>query len=69
MILRCACCAGYAPAKKQWWNQDKGYGICARCFEWIAEREGLEQAQFSYGKAGLHHSLEHNENSAADGHS
>lgn len=57
MILRCACCGGNAPAKKQWWNRDTGYGVCARCFEWIAKREGREQAEFSYGKPGIHHSI------------
>ena len=58
MTLRCACCGGNAPAKKQWWNRDTGYGVCARCFEWIAKREGQEQAESFYGKAGVHHSVE-----------
>jgi len=65
MILQCACCGGNAPGK-QWPNQDKGYGICARCFQANIEHEikvlgndeALEQALRAYGNPGVHHSTE-----------
>ena len=56
--LICACCGGNAPAYKQWFNQDTGYGVCARCFnEFIVPKEGPEEAIRCYGKPGIHHSL------------
>lgn len=66
MNLICACCGGNAPSKKQWWNQDTGYGICARCFKNVIEHEfsvlhnaeAIDYALKCYGKPGLHHSLE-----------
>lgn len=66
MNLICSSCLHYAPAKKQWWNQDTGYGICARCFQSVVahetkvlgQDEGLAYAIQSYGKPGIHHSLE-----------
>lgn len=65
MTLICACCGGQAPARKQWFNQDKGYGICARCFTRVVKHErtvlGNPEAEASairsYGRAGEHHSL------------
>jgi hypothetical protein len=56
--LRCACCGGCAPALKQWFNQDKGYGLCKRCAEWITEKEGADYVKRCYGEAGTHHSIE-----------
>lgn len=66
MILQCACCGGEAPAKKQWWNQDKSWGICARCYQSVlahevklyGEVEGKREAERAYGLPGIHHSLE-----------
>jgi hypothetical protein len=66
MQLICSCCGGYAPAKKQWPNQDTGYGICARCFTRVVEHEknvlgneeALDYAIRCYGRAGEHHSLQ-----------
>lgn len=55
MTLKCAVCGGNAPGR-QWFNQDKGFGICAHCFTSIVEKEGQEQAVKSYGHPGIHHS-------------
>lgn len=57
MNLICACCSGYAPSRAQWWNQDTGYGVCARCFAWVSAKEGYQQACQHYGYPGQHHSL------------
>lgn len=58
-ILRliCACCGQTAPARKQWWNQDKGYGVCHRCFDCVVQKEGMDRARESYGLEGVNHSL------------
>lgn len=55
MILDCACCGGAAPALAQWHNRDQGYGVCARCFDEVAAKEGIERAIDYYGKPGIHH--------------
>jgi len=52
--LRCACCGGSAPAEKQWYNRDTGFGCCAKCFMWSVEREGMNQSINYYGKPGVH---------------
>ena len=55
--LQCCSCGEPAPAFKQWWNRDHGYGICASCFlKWTA-RDGLEDATQCCGRPGVHHSL------------
>jgi len=30
----CSCCGRDAGVWEQWSNQDKGFGICAMCFNW-----------------------------------
>lgn len=52
--LQCACCGGDAGRWRQHWNQDTGYGICARCRDWV-QRDGMDPAEFrqTYGKPGL----------------
>jgi hypothetical protein len=42
---------------RQYWNRDTGYGVCHRCFVWIAKREGFTQARRCYGRPGFHHSI------------
>lgn len=56
--LTCACCGEPAPALKQWWNRDTGYGCCTRCFYDIALQEGMKYARECYGKPGVHHTLD-----------
>ena len=35
--LRCACCGDDAGKFIQWHNQDDGFGLCARCADWIID--------------------------------
>lgn len=30
MILRCCCC-GCETRGRQWWNRDRGFGLCPTC--------------------------------------
>ena len=53
--LRCSVC-GAAAYGKQWWNRDKGYGICMKCVELVLEKEGKEALVRGYGHAGIHYS-------------
>ncbi len=70
MQLICASCSGLAPAKKQWFNQDTGYGICPRCWSKVLGRElivrgpieGLTWALKCYGLPGKHHSTDQKPN-------
>ena len=56
MTLECCCCGGPAPAKKQWWNRDKGYGLCGKCAVWIKKRPDYDPEEFTqnYGEEGVH---------------
>jgi hypothetical protein len=57
MRLICACCGSEARARKQWHNQDTGYGLCSRCALWIIGREGKDYVSSCYGKEGVHYFL------------
>jgi len=57
ITLECCCCGQPAPAFKQWWNRDTGYGICATCYRRITAKEGCVEALKRYGHPGVHHSL------------
>ena len=55
--LECAQC-GNITLGRQWWNQDKGYGLCNRC----ANEEkscpiASEAIPHNYGKEGKHYLL------------
>ncbi len=52
-ILTCGCCGERAPALKQHWNQDKGFGLCPRCVPAILNnpRAGIEELK-GYGTPG-----------------
>lgn len=54
----CAVCGRNAPSRRQWWNQDTGYSVCPRCFAAEVKRSGQTNAEWCYGKPGLHHSIE-----------
>ena len=58
MRKQCACCGGDAGNVKQWWNQDTGYSICARCVPDELKRWGPEQMRECYGVAGVHYLTE-----------
>jgi len=53
--LDCACC-GRVTSGRQWWNQDKGFGLCLACAKWIESRHGRNYVERNYGKFGVHHS-------------
>ena len=54
--LTCACCGSDAGKWHQHFNQDTGYGVCARCRDWIQAR-GMDPGEFrqSYGKPGVNY--------------
>ena len=53
MTLTCCCC-NQATKGKQWFNRDKGYGLCKKCWDWIAETQSGEEMRSSYGIKGIH---------------
>ena len=52
--LECCCC-GRGTKGRQWWNRDKGYGLCPSCAEQKKGYETKEQMEFSYGYEGVHY--------------
>lgn len=56
-FLTCACC-GERARGRQWHDRDTGYGVCSRCFRASFIRDGREEAERIYGRAGEHHSLD-----------
>jgi hypothetical protein len=55
--LICCVCGDAAPAHKQWWNHDTGFGICPTCYARQLAKEGQEAAEHCYGLPNVHHSL------------
>ena len=52
--LICAMC-GQITRGRQWWNRDKGYGLCPKCYDWMIKRgEDPKEIEFSYGQKGTH---------------
>jgi len=54
--LKCAVC-GKPASGRQWWNRDKGFGICYKC---VAEQEKTtseELMALNYGKKGEHYNV------------
>jgi len=50
----CCCCGENAGKWKQWFNRDTGYGICAKCINWIRKRgTGETEIQNLYGDKGI----------------
>lgn len=56
-FLTCACC-GERARGRQWHDRDTGYGVCSRCFRASFLRDGRDEAERLYGRAGEHHSLD-----------
>jgi hypothetical protein len=56
VTLECCCCGERAPAKRQWWNRDRGFGLCGACAEMITRRPDYNPEDFtqSYGHVGVH---------------
>jgi hypothetical protein len=54
--LTCACCGESAGTFEQYWNQDLGWGICAKCVRWIASRNRPEDdIVWTYGQPGINY--------------
>lgn len=58
--LQCACC-GASVLGRQWWNRDKGFGVCQRCAKETIQREGEEATVRLYGRRGEHWSVNETE--------
>lgn len=67
-VRQCSCCGDYpSPARPQWWNQDKGFGICDPCAAALLHLPGvkplgarpMDRDEFveCYGKDGVHYHL------------
>jgi uncharacterized C2H2 Zn-finger protein len=54
--LTCAVCGDLARAEKQWFNRDRGYGLCGRCAAWLKTRKDYDPEEFesNYGREGVH---------------
>lgn len=51
-VLVCACC-GRQTMGRQWFNQDKGYGLCHRC----SEEGRFHDIAHSYGVEGINYAI------------
>ena len=49
--LICGCCGARAKGK-QHWNHDTGYGLCAACVYYLAERNEIDELK-GYGTPGV----------------
>ena len=57
-IYICGCCGKRNIKGKQWFNADKGYGLCGECFHGFHEEHNLYEAVTSYGRPGIHYDIE-----------
>ena len=55
--LLCAVC-GKATRGRQWFNRDRGYGICRKCAAFVRARTSAELLRESFGDAGVHYNVE-----------
>lgn len=55
--LACCCCGSSAPAFAQWYNRDKGYGLCNKCADWISKKEDAATMLSYYGHKGIHYGV------------
>ena len=55
--LICACC-GESALGRQWWNRDTGYGLCARCVDFVRRSSDEADLETGYGKRGIHFATE-----------
>jgi hypothetical protein len=52
-LLTCACCGGNAVGK-QWFNRDKGYGLCRSCSHNPKITKDANELESCYGIRGVH---------------
>lgn len=63
--LTCACC-GASCKGRQWYNRDKGYGLCPKCYQWMRTKGvSEEEIHQDYGVKGLHFHATEKEDKAA----
>ena len=51
------CCCSQNTKGVQWWNRDKGYGLCDKCAEIISKKEDEETMKLNYGIKGKHYAI------------
>jgi hypothetical protein len=52
-IRSMSCCTcGRGCRGRQWWNRDTGFGLCAKCGDWLSTRG--EDPERMAGKRGIH---------------
>jgi hypothetical protein len=54
VTLECCCCGGEAKGR-QWYNRDKGYGLCSNCVEKVYGSLTPEQMESAQGIEGVHY--------------
>lgn len=54
--LTCCVCGSDAGRWNQWWNRDRGYGICRSCVDWLKQR-GTPDSEILdlYGREGVNY--------------
>ena len=66
--LTCAYCGGDAGTWFQWWNLDKGFGICKKCVAFVKNHVPFDKEHLkiteedfiqNYGKPGINYDFEH----------
>lgn len=54
----CSCCGGYCKGR-QWWNRDKGFGLCPSCANRLKSKAySTEEMKDLYGVEGYHYFTE-----------
>lgn len=56
--LTCCCC-GESTIGRQWWNRDKGFGLCQKCVKWMKEQGTTdEEIRSMAGVDGINFNIE-----------
>lgn len=62
--MTCCVCGSDAGKWQQHWNRDTGFGVCARCIEWVRGRGETEtEIADLYGKEGVNWGAQRKETS------
>lgn len=57
--LRCCTC-GNGTRGRQWWNRDKGFGLCDDCITFVGVADvPVGETHSSYGVRGYHWDINH----------
>lgn len=49
------CCCGKGTHGRQWWNRDKGFGLCPDCVEFVSRSADSDDLHSCYGICGIHY--------------